>query len=263
MSLTAILNFWRRAVLVMLMLTLAPCALAAETANIDAALLAPLADGDTGAKLQAISQLGQLPHPMAAQILEALASENLYATPGGRILILLGDKRAMDPVAGEQLDLPADADSIVINNRLRRAITGALAVSQLFSENPQVRLAAARRLQQSGDASTVALIAQALAKETNPDVRAALEIAHASLELKSPDPALRKHAAEALGNTNNGAFRPILAGMLARDAGGAYTEPDEAVRAAATAALKRIDRHLSTIEWAGNLFYGISLGSVL
>ena len=27
--------------------------------------------------------------------------------------------------------------------------------------------------------------------------------------------------------------------------------------------LRRIDRRLATVEWAGNLFYGLSLGSVL
>ena len=35
------------------------------------------------------------------------------------------------------------------------------------------------------------------------------------------------------------------------------------MREAAADALRRIDRRLATVEWAGNLFYGLSLGSVL
>ncbi|KOQ37417.1 urea ABC transporter permease, partial [Achromobacter xylosoxidans] len=138
----------------------------------------------------------------------------------------------------------------------------ALAGSRLFSDNPQERLAAARRLQQTGDPARLPLLEKALAAEKDPAVRAALEIAQASLELKSADPAVRRHAVELLGRTDNAAFRPTLA-ALAQQQDGVYAEPDAGVREAAANALKRIDRHLATIEWAGNLFYGLSLGSVL
>src|SRR5690606_12890609 len=116
-------------------------------------LLAPLADGDTDAKLRVISQLGQLANPRAAQVLEALSSASLHTTPEGRVLIAHDGKPAIDAVTGEELDVPADASTVMINNRLRRAITGALAISQLFSDDAQVRLSAAKRMQQSTDTS--------------------------------------------------------------------------------------------------------------
>ncbi|MCJ9713204.1 urea ABC transporter permease subunit UrtB, partial [Bordetella hinzii] len=40
-------------------------------------------------------------------------------------------------------------------------------------------------------------------------------------------------------------------------------DADTGVREAAATALRGIDRHMATMEWAGNLFYGLSLGSVL
>lgn len=263
MSLAALLNFWRQTLLAVLMLTLIPSAWALGATVIDAVLLAPLASGDTRAKLQAIEQLGRLPGPRAARILEALDSESLYSTPEGQILILSGKPRAIDATTGTELELPADAEPIMINNRLRRAIAEALALSRLFSEDPKIRLAAVKHMQQSNDTSAVALIAQARDKETDSDVRQALEIAQASLELKNADPVVRRQAVETLGNTASGRFRPVLAGLLTQDANGVYAEPDTTVRSAAAIALKRIDRHLSKIQWAGNLFYGISLGSVL
>ncbi|MCM2570443.1 urea ABC transporter permease subunit UrtB [Achromobacter xylosoxidans] len=243
---------------------LAAPALAAHAAapGVDPALLAPLAGDDTDARLQAIAALGQQPGPGAAAVLQALGNDQLYALPDGRVLIGDGKGQATDPATSTALALPPEASSIGINNRLRRAIEAALAGSRLFSDNPQERLAAARRLQQTGDPARLPLLEKALAAEKDPAVRAALEIAQASLELKSADPAVRRHAVDLLGRTDNAAFRPTLA-ALTQQQDGVYAEPDAGVREAAANALKRIDRHLATIEWAGNLFYGLSLGSVL
>lgn len=263
MNYVACQKFWRRLVLATLLLIPMYGALAGESATLDAALLAPLADGDTTAKLRVISQLGQLPDPAAAQVLKALASERLLVTPQGDILLLTEDGRAWNPLAQEASAPPAVADTIIINNRLRGAINGALAATELFSDDPRARLAAANRLQNSTDPSTVTLLATARSAETHQDVRRALDLALAVLALKSDGANQRRAAVTLLGDAGNGAFRPVLAGMLAEGADGVYAEPDPGVRDAAAAALKQIDTHLWRIEWAGNLFYGISLGSVL
>ena len=257
----AIAKFLRHFLLAWL---LAAPALSAHAAapGVDPALLAPLAGDDTDAKLQAIAALGQLPDPGAAAVLQALGSDQLYALPDGRVLIGGGKGPATDAATGATTELPAGAATIGINNRLRRAIEAALAGSRLFSDNPQERLAAARRLQQTGDPARLPLVEKALAAEKNEAVRGALEIAQANLELKSADPAVRRHAVDLLGRTDSAAFRPTLA-ALTQQQDGVYTEPDASVREAAANAIKRIDRHLATIEWAGNLFYGLSLGSVL
>ena len=234
----------------------------AAAAGVDQALLAPLAGDDTDARLQAIAALGQLPDPAAAAVLQALGSDQLYATADGRVLIGAGGSRATDPSTGAVVDLPAEAGTISINNRLRRAIEAALAGSRLFSDNANERLAAAQRLQQTGDPARLPMLEKALAAEKNEAVRGALLIAQANLELKSEDPAKRRHAVQVLGDTKNAAFRPTLT-ALTQERDGAYAEPDAGVREAAANAVKQIDRHLTTIEWAGNLFYGVSLGSVL
>ncbi|MGE8689918.1 MAG: urea ABC transporter permease subunit UrtB [Achromobacter sp.] len=260
MRIAAIAHFLRRFLLGWL-LAMPLLSAPAPAAGIDPALLAPLAGDDTDAKLRAIAALGLLPDPGGAAVLQALGNEQLYATADGRVLI--GDgARATDPATGAAVDLPADAGAIGINNRLRRAIEAALAGLRLYSADARERLAAARRLQQAGDPARLPMLEKALAAEKHDEVRAALEIAVANLELKSADPAVRRHAVELLGRTGNPAFRPTLA-AIARQSDGPQAEPDAAVREAATHALRRIDRHLATIAWAGNLFYGISLGSVL
>jgi urea transport system permease protein len=231
-------------------------------AGLEPAVLAALAGDDTDAKLQAIGELGRSPDPAASQLLEALASERLYVTAEGRVLLDTG-KGAIDPGTGMGATLPADAGTVTINNRLRRAIDGALAESRLRAPDPAVRMAAAQRLQQTSQESVLPLIVQALASETDAQVRAALEIAQANLELKSADPAVRRHAVQILGRSENSTFIPVLTAMTGQDSQGRYAEPDAGVREAAQAALRAIDRHQTAIEWAGNLFYGVSLGSVL
>ncbi|AUZ18190.1 urea ABC transporter permease subunit UrtB [Achromobacter xylosoxidans] len=260
--LNAVIAKFLRHLLLAWLLALPALAAQAAAPGVDPALLAPLAGDDTDARLQAIAALGQQPGPGAAAVLQALGNDQLYALPDGRVLIGDGKGQATDPATGATLPMPAEASGIGINNRLRRAIEAALAGSRLFSDNPQERLAAARRLQQTGDPARLPLLEKALAAEKDAAVRAALEIAQANLELKSADPAVRRHAVDLLGRTDNAAFRPTLA-ALTQQQDGVYAEPDTGVREAAANALKRIDRHLATIEWAGNLFYGLSLGSVL
>ncbi|SAI69258.1 branched chain amino acid ABC transporter permease [Bordetella ansorpii] len=244
-------------------LGLAALAASAGAQGLDPALLAPLAGDETDAKLDAIDRLGRLPDPQAAEVLKALGDGQLLATPAGRVLIERDGGQVLDAATGQPQARPDDADSVMINNRLRRAISGALATSQLYSKEPAERLAAAQRLQQSSDASRLPLLGEALKRETDAQVRGALEIAQARLQLASDDPALRRAAAQALGETRNAAFRPMLAALVQTNADGSHAEPDAGVREAAEAALRAIDRHMATLEWAGNLFYGISLGSVL
>jgi urea transport system permease protein len=257
-----IAHFATFAVRVLLVWLLAAFMVPVVAAGLDAALLAPLAADETDARLDAITALGQSADPLAATVLEALGADRLYATAEGRVLVKTA-KGGLDPATGEPVAIPAGTDTVSINNRLRRAIEAALAGSRLHSADAAVRLAAAQQLQQSSLASVLPEIQAALAREKDPGVTAALQVAEANLELKSPDAAVRRHAVEILGGTDNPAFRVVLSALVAQNAQGAYAEPDESVRTAAATALRAIDRHLAAIEWAGNLFYGISLGSVL
>ncbi|NYT45064.1 urea ABC transporter permease subunit UrtB [Alcaligenaceae bacterium] len=248
--------FWRQLALSLLLLMPGHVAWADGPARLDAAMLAPLVQGDTSAKLQVIAQLGQMSDAASIRILKALGSARLFATPQGSILVQTENDRSWDPLTGKESALPDDVDAIIINNRLRGAINGALAASDLFSDDPQARLAAARRLQRGADPLTVPLLNKASAQETHGDVRRALGIALATLALKSSDADTRRMAVQVLGESGDGAFRSALADLAEAD-----TDPQ--VRVAAAGALKQIDSHLWKIEWAGNLFYGISLGSVL
>lgn len=264
MGLNAFLIVLRRFTL-MLLLACAPAvpyAQATEAAVIAGSLLAPLAEGDTEAKLRVVAQLGQVSDPRAARILQALNEGRLHTTSQGRFVIDTGSA-ASDAISGVSLPMPADASPVMVNNRMRRAIVSAMAVSQLFSEASHERLAAATAIQRNADPAMLPVVDKALMQETDTDTREALVVARAVLRLKHADRAQRIDAINTLGDTGSGAFRSVLLDILDKDANGVHIEQEAAVRDAATSALASIDRHQRKIKWAGNLFYGISLGSVL
>ncbi|KAG1441451.1 hypothetical protein G6F57_018700 [Rhizopus arrhizus] len=87
------------------------------------------------------------------------------------------------------------------------------------------------------------MLEKALASEKNEAVRDALLIAQANLELKSADPANRRHAVELLGATSNAAFRPTLA-ALTQEQGGVYAESDSGPGQRAAAGCAGAGHHL-------------------
>jgi urea transport system permease protein len=228
------------------------------------ALLGRLADDDNDEKIAAIGLLARSPDPRAGALLQALAADHVYLAPDGKLYISADEgATGQDPLTGTTGPMPEGSDTLTINNRVRSAIDGAQAVAQLHARNASDRLAAAQQLQQGTDPALLPVLDAALKNEKDPQVRAALQVGLARLELASPDPGLRRAAVRTLGDSGNASFRPMLAALTQQHADGSYAEADAGVRDAATVALRTIDRHMTMVEWVGNVFYGLSLGSVL
>jgi urea transport system permease protein len=230
---------------------------------VDRAVLSGLASDNNNDKIEAITALGQLSHPGAAAVLAALGEGKVFIAPDGTVLVSLSANQALNPATGETVAPHADAQSVNVNNRLRRALQGAQASAELFSPVAATRLAAAVRLQKEADAARTPVIERALDAEKDPEIKLALNIARASSAIKSKDATVRTKAVVALGESKNPAFKPVLAALLTKDSSGSFAEPDAEVRQAAKKSLEQIESHQTIVSWVGNLFYGISLGSVL
>ena len=234
----------------------------AAQAAIDSALLAPLTGDDADARIVAVGRIGALANDDATRLLMAMKNGDAYATPDGQVLVVADDK-AYNPATGATGPLPEGIDGLMINNRLRGAIDDALSALKLLSPDRTERLAAVTELQKSVTLAQAPLIEKALAKETDADIRPLLQLVAATANLQSPDAAKRKAAVEALADSSNANLRPTLQAMLNKNADGTPAEPDEGVRVAAARTLAAIDSRLARTEFIGNVFYGISLGSVL
>lgn len=224
---------------------------------------------DLGAKSRstvrkAVEALGASDDPRALDILQALQDRQVVVDEAGRIWIREGDDTLIDPLTQETLSSAGlDLDKPRLNNATRRALRSAMARLQLFAENSLQRLRAANALAKRPTIDAEPALRQALAQESDERVRAALELALAQLDLESDDQARRLAAVERLGDTGDRRFRPLLEDLLETDSEGNYVEQDDTVRKAAQRAVNAIEMKEQLVRQAGNLFYGLSLGSVL
>ncbi len=234
----------------------------AACAALDDALLKPLAGDDPDARIEAVGKIAALGNESAARVLIALKDDALYADTQGKVYIV-EDGKTFDPASDSTGPAPDELEAIMVNNRLRASVDDALSSLRLFSDNRAERLSAALGLQNRANAAQLPLITRALDKETDPEIRGVLQLLAATANLHSPDAGLRRDAVLALGGSSNASLKPVLEQMLEKNPDGTYAEPDEAVRKAAVSTLRAINGRLARMEFAGNLFYGLSLGSVL
>jgi urea transport system permease protein len=209
------------------------------------------------AALQAALNAAALtPDPRLQAFLQALAGEQLRAS-GERLLILKPDGSAEDALTGARVSpLPEALDELMINNRLRGELDQALAALKLFSGPPAERLAAARALQQDASEDRLPLLDRALARETDEAVRRELTLARAAALIASADVTLRLQAARALGRAEQPATLQLIHQRLAEE-----TDPN--VKSALAASLRKLESSLAWGERLGELFTGLSLGSIL
>jgi urea transport system permease protein len=227
-----------------------------------AALVGNLAGDSFADKDKAVIALGALGDPRAVSVLQALTDGRLLRAADGRIVVPVtagGTTRVRDAVTGE--DIPGtDRDSfdrIIVNNRLRGHIEGALGALTLFSADPAARLAAAQDALRHPSGNETALLEKAIAAEEDPEIRTAMQQSLFAARLVSGSREERLAALRALGTTTEPQIRNLL------DQFRAAPDTDPELQKAADAALASIGNRLWLVGLAANLFQGISLGSVL
>ncbi len=226
-------------------------------AALDESTVKQLAAEESEEKIAAIQKLAQVADPATVKVLKALNEDALYVS-GGRVLIVY-DEKATDAATGELLaSLPEDAEGISINNRIRAALANALAGLRLFDAHSQVRLAAARELQNNVDPLMAPLLLRALEKESDQKIKPLLALAHAQAVLGDGDPLVRLAAVKTLGEGSDPSIRSLLLRLTQ-----AANEPNADVRAQAEVSLRAINSRLQVGNLVSQVFTGLSLGSIL
>jgi urea transport system permease protein len=228
----------------------------------DPALAKQLAAEGSEAKLEAINKIAASGDAAAVSLLKAMQDDALQLF-NGRLVIVAGSS-VKDALSGESIAAPAEKlQTIVINNRVRGVLDGAIAALKLISPQREERLAAAIIVANDPDSATLPLIKAALLKEGDGEVRALLAQARALIEIKSNDVAARREAAKLLGASKNSQAKQILATLLQKNADGSFAETDAGVRAEAQKAIQALEQSFIVPQLLGALFSGLSLGSVL
>ena len=249
------------AVLALLVLAFASAApVAAAEADLSP-LVQAFSDPKYDPKVEAIEKLGASGDMRAVAILKALGDRNLFHRKSDDRVVLgkeTSDGMAIsDPVTGEDLGtVPEKAlKKVRLNNRMRRTISAAIGTLTLMSPDAGIRADAAESIFLSRDDDDLETLDAALARETDPDVKLLMEQARAAIVLE-----------------NGGSDEDLIAaievvkGRGDRDALSVLTglaKGEGPVAEAAKTAVTGIENRLELWGAAQNVFYGLSLGSVL
>ena len=214
---------------------------------------------------KAIKELGNQGNPAALPALEALKSNRLRISDDGILIILneSGDK-GRNALSKKQVDLkPLNLRKPRINNSVRRVLSSTIGKLQLQSSDPSIRLAAAEQLLKKPSSGLVELVEKALAKETNDEIREVFFLVLAKEGLKSDDKEKRLQSLKIIKKFGNNDFKNVLESLLRKNEKGEFLESYSEVRDNAKKAISSIERRQFFIDQIANLFYGMSLGSIL
>ena len=255
------------ALLLALLLALLPLALLSSAAGAqDHASLRPLVDAlgkgsfsDTEKQIAALAATGDA---AVVPALEALTNGDLYVRKSDKRVVIgkrAGGSLALtDPLTGEALEsAPSSAlDKIRVNNRLRRTIRAALGGLTLRAADANTRRQAAEAIFKAQDAESIEALDAAIAAETDPGVAKLMREARAAAVLASDLPTDEKIAAiDTLAERGDRDALSMITAVQNSDA--------SELHEAAGAALARIQKLQAAWDTARNVWFGLSLGSVL
>jgi urea transport system permease protein len=212
---------------------------------------------DTDAAITGVAMSG---HPLAVRVIGALQDGRLLFDPADKKIYLREPAGLLDAATGKPVagDPPAGLKTVRINNRLRRTIDAALGGLSLLGPDPNRRFDAAQSVFKSRDANALASLDTAIAKETVPRVKQTMLEARAAIMVtKQGATELEQLEAIAIIRERSDQDARALLG------GGLPSGLSANVQQAATDAIASIDQYLARWRMVQNLWYGISLGSVL
>ncbi len=210
-----------------------------------------------------VGELAASGDPDAARALRALSSGDLYWRKSDEAVFIgsvSGDTIALkDPLTGGDAGTGPQGDftKARVKNSIRNAVTSALGGLTLKAADPAVRLRSASTLFSEADPAMIEPLDAAIAGETNADVKARLEQARAAAVLASDRPAAEKSEAATIIEARGDRESLSMLNRLAS----ATRDPD--TRTAALAAVAGIESRIALWNQLQNVWYGLSLGSVL
>jgi urea transport system permease protein len=224
------------------------------------ALVKALTQSSLPKRAQTAKKLAQLDDSRVASVIIALQQGSLYATKSSDPIVAIADKSRsyINVISGEKITDDISAlKRVPINNTMRSQLRTLIAAINLNDKQASVRLDAVNRMIADGVDENIIDLLQARQKiESNDDVRTAITTAVALLNLQSSDRQIRLDAIQILRGSLQGEVRSALQEIADNDS-------DIKVKQQAQSALVSIEDRIAAYRFAENVFFGLSLGSVL
>ncbi|MGB0203730.1 MAG: urea ABC transporter permease subunit UrtB [Neptuniibacter sp.] len=169
-----------------------------------------------------------------------------------------GEYHLSSVFGGESLGTKSKKEikKIRVNNKLRVFLRQSIARLQIQHPDAEKRLEAVKELYGNLTKDTVESLKTVYSSESDQDVKAAMALAFALFDVKSPDAEKRYAAVKTMSDSLENEARNALTAI-------AENEEDETIKTAADKALKKINERIEFYDFVDQLFFGLSLGSVL
>lgn len=240
---------------------IAPAEIAAATEPEFNSLVKALTQGSLPKRAQTAKELGKLDDPRVAGVIAALQQGKLYAENTSDPVVAIADESGnyLNAISGEKIaaDATESLKRVPINNTMRTQLRTLLAALNLNDKSAAVRLDAVNRMIADGvDEDIILLLQERQKTEPNDDVRTAITAAVALMNLQSSEQQVRLDAITILRGSLQQEVRTALLEIASNDA-------EEKVKQQAQFALDSIEDRIAAFRLAENIFFGLSLGSVL
>ncbi|MDB5613895.1 MAG: urtB [Devosia sp.] len=226
-------------------------------------LVDALAPGNFKDREAAIGVLVSTEDPRVVPILEVLLEGELYFDDAtGKVVFTSapsGKGTITDPLTGAELPAITEdgLDKVKVNNGLRRVIRTAIGQMTLLSDDAGVRRFAAESILRDADPAQLELLDSAIAAETDPSIKQVMDQARAVIMLKTPDATVADKTAAV----------PVVQAIGGRDALNvlttAFASAPAELQPTIQTAINGLARDRAVWDVAQNIWFGISLGSVL
>jgi len=247
------------------LLLMLPVCTAAQTPSEDAfaALVGALPDASFAEVETLVGRMAATGDPRARALLEALGAGALHRLKSNDAVVIVrnvaGDDHAVDALTGDSYGaIPRRGSTAIrVNNSLRRAVSAAVGIVTLRDPDPATRLGAARAAFRAPDPAQSDALAAARRAEQDPRVREALSeaLARATLQDDTASVDDRLSAIGVIAARGDGTALGVLTPLV--------QAADPQIAAAAGTAVDRIERSRARWAMAQNVWFGLSLGSVL
>lgn len=199
--------------------------------------------------------------PASAESLDQLVAyidaNELYTDASGQTFILKGDTDLkLYPSLDKAASWPPTLKQVTLTNTLRQALNIGQAKAKLASPHVDQRLAAIDIFESDLSHLDPVLLQSTLEKETEPVVRIRLHELQAQLDIQSTDIHKQIQAVNILAGSSHPQILALLQAKQ-KDA----DDPD--LVAALDKAVHDISTRIEMSEWAGHLFSGLSMASIL
>ncbi len=242
-------------------------AVADESAGPSESMVNSLAAKKFGDKRAAIEALAALGDERVIPVFEAMVDGNLWLRKSdGKVVIAQAQGSVyvlQDPLTLAEIGQveKSEIKSVRANNKLRRMIRQALGGLTLMSADPARRVVAADAVFRAQSADAIPALETALERENDSSVASRMERALAANRLMTTDDIeVRLTAIKTLGGHADPEVQALLASVLVK---GETEGLDESIVAAVNEALESVEQKLFLWGLVGDLFFGVSLGSVL